>query len=85
MTYSSMPGFCSRCALETTADAPGSTHMSTLGGSMLLGSANRCGTCHSIVQRHVYFACLLPIWWKSRYRVIYTSRTAYVGRSLEKA
>jgi hypothetical protein len=83
MTYSTMPGFCSRCALETTGDTLGSTHMSTFGGSMLLGASSRCSTCHSIVQRHVYFALLFPIWWKARYRVIYTTRTAYVGRSLK--
>jgi len=85
MTYSSMPGFCQNCASETTDVGPGSTHMSNFGGSMLLGSALRCGTCHSIVQRRVYFALFLPIWWKSRYRVIYTSRTQYVGRHLKDA
>ena len=80
MTYSTMPGFCASCAAQTSPVAPGSTTMSHFGGSMLLGSRDRCPTCHSIVQRKVYFALLVPVWWRSRYRVIYTSRTSYVGR-----
>lgn len=58
--------------------------MSKLGGSMLLGGAERCPTCHSIVQRLVYFVLFFPVWWRSRYRVIYTSRFSFVGRALKE-
>jgi len=82
MTYSEMPGFCDRCVQETTDDPAPSTTLSTLGGSTMFGASDRCGTCHSIVRRHMYLAVMIPIWWKARYRIIYVDQTRYVGRRL---
>ena len=82
MTYGPMPGFCGACASETRDEPPGNTHLSHVGGSLLLGAKRRCARCHSIVQRKIYFALFLPIWFGRRYRVIYTDRTHYVGRRL---
>ena|SRR5689334_13791332 len=81
-TLSDTPGFCAACAAATEECLAPSTDMSMLGGSVLVGGAARCPTCHSIVQRHVYFALFVPIWWRTRYRVIYTSPSTYMGRKL---
>jgi endogenous inhibitor of DNA gyrase (YacG/DUF329 family) len=83
-TLSTMPGFCQGCVAETTDHAAPATHLTQLGGSFLFGGSKRCPTCHSIVQRHVYLALFVPIWWRTQYRVIYTSRSSYVGRRLAR-
>jgi len=85
LTYSGMPGFCERCVAETEDVPAPDTTFSTFGGSRLLGKQDRCPVCHSVVRRHVYLALVIPIWWRTRYRVIYTSRDRYVGRRLRAA
>lgn len=83
-TYSEMPGFCSECAGATTEASPGNTLIGGLFGSMLVGFADRCSTCHSIVQRLRPVVLGIPVLRGAAYRVIYTSPTTYVGRQLKK-
>ena len=83
-TYSEMPGFCAKCSASTTDDAPGNTIIGGLFGSVLVGSADRCPTCHSIVQRLRPIVFAIPITRGTPYRMIYTSHTNYVGRRLKQ-
>lgn len=83
-TYSEMPGFCRDCSASTTDDAPGNTLVGGLFGSVLMGSADRCNTCHSIVQRLRPIVLAIPITRGTPYRVIYTSHSSYVGRLLKR-
>jgi hypothetical protein len=83
-TYSEMPGFCAKCSASTTDEAPGNTIVGGLFGSVLLGAADRCATCHSIVQRLRPIVFAIPITRGTPYRVIYTNSTTYVGRRLKE-
>jgi hypothetical protein len=83
-TYSEIPGFCGACSSATTDDPPGDTVIGGLFGSLLVGHADRCATCHSIVQRKRYLLLGIPVTRGSAYRVIYTNQMAYVGRQLKK-
>jgi len=84
-TYSEMPGFCGKCSSATTDVSPGNTIIGGLFGSLLVGVADRCATCHSIVQRKWYLLLGIPVWRGKRYRLIYTSHTNYVGRQFKEA
>ena len=83
-TYSEMPGFCGKCSSTTTDVSPGNTVIGGLFGSVLFGSADRCATCHSIVQRKRYIVFAIPLFRGPAYRVIYTNHTTYVGRQLKQ-
>jgi hypothetical protein len=84
-TYSEMPGFCGKCSAATTDVSPGHTLVGGLFGSVLTGAADRCPTCHSIVQRLRPIVFFIPLWFGAAYRVIYTSHTNYVGRQLKES
>jgi len=83
-TYSDMPGFCAKCTSTTTDASPGSTVIGGMFGSVLMGSADRCRTCHSIVQRLRPIVFWIPVTRGTPYRVIYTNHTTYVGRLLKE-
>ena len=83
-TYSGMPGFCGQCSSATIDVAPGNTWVGGMFGSVLLGAADRCPTCHSIVQRKRPIVFFIPIGRGVPYRMIYTSHTDYVGRQLKE-
>jgi hypothetical protein len=83
-TYSEMPGFCRECSSATTDASPGNTVIGGLFGSLLDGFADRCATCHSIVHRKWFTLLGIPVRRRSKYRVIYTNHTTYVGRQLKE-
>ena len=82
-TYSEMPGFCRDCTAATTDVSPGNTLIGGLFGSMMDGFADRCATCHSIVQRKRPLLFGIPLPRGLTYRVIYTNHITYVGRQLK--
>jgi hypothetical protein len=83
LTFSAMPGFCQQCAAETDRSVAGEVSVSELAGSMMFGAKDRCPRCHSIVQRKVRYILAVPVGWRARYRVIYTSRATFVARELK--
>jgi hypothetical protein len=82
-TYSDMPGFCRECTAATFDASPGDMLIGGQFGSMLTGFADRCRTCHSIVQRMRYLVLGIPVWGGASYRVIHTNNMSYVGRQLK--
>lgn len=81
-TQSPVAGFCEKCLAETTDASPGSTFTLNMFGTGLFGAADRCRTCHSVVQGK-WIQLLFPVIRIGRYRVRYTGPTAYVGRRLK--
>ncbi|HUQ87385.1 MAG TPA: hypothetical protein VM096_07500 [Vicinamibacterales bacterium] len=83
-TYSEMPGFCGECSAATTDASPGDSVIGGWFATILVGFADRCATCHSIVQRKRVLILGIPVSRSARYRVIYTNHTTYVGRQLKE-
>jgi hypothetical protein len=82
--YTSSPqgNFCRKCLRETIDKSPGNTTVVNTVGTRLVGAADRCPTCHSIVQSKRIYA---GICWSTeeQYRVIYVGNDLYFGRKIK--
>lgn len=75
-------GFCQACLDETTSETPGNTTTYNIFiGTRLIGLGAACPACGSVVQTK-YFCLFVPLTPLARYRIIYLSRSRYVGRRL---
>ncbi len=78
-------GFCAACYASTTDESPGNMFTFNFIGTRLLGGADPCAKCGSIVQR-VWFCFILPVIPLDSYRVKYVQEgffsSGFIGRKL---
>jgi hypothetical protein len=74
--------FCEACSVSTTDVSSGNmTRINGIGPSMI-GAADRCAACRSVVRRVWFTVLFVPLIPFERYRVIRTSPTGYYSRRL---